>query len=611
MLLLAVVIVAVFALLIGTRSTGRATTGFDPYHVPVVSDTNPDPDIVETTIVAEEATVDVGNGVMAHALTFNGTIPGPEFRLKVGDTVIVHFENHLDDVTGIHWHGIELNNQSDGTPVTQNQVPAGGTHLYKLQITRPGMFWYHPHHHASTNQVFKGLIGTIIVTDPNESALIADGVIPPASDALTLALSDTTVCKEPGQNDTVTFDPSLPWVGGSQLPANLGPTPAKLCDTPIDDEGESLGTPLEAGDIPNVDPSPKATVGPFVEGQTVLTNGMNVGGRAGDPANPEDLAAGAQTLDAKAGQGLRMRIGGEATTRFFRLRLTDNEGRQIPLVRIGGQGGLLDNAVVEGGVTPDGFDFKYDRGELLVDSGDRDDVVAAIPADATGVLTLWTEDFARTGQGFAKIPTVPVMHLRVNGTADTAYTISDGTPLRAATGDLVPELGAPTGGLLDPTAFQKNGMLDPDIKLTGTGSSLGVNGVQGSHDIMGDYASAPHPNSTRYAKLGDSAFGHEHDRCAPSVPPARLLDPADQPHEVWVARVCLPVPRVPGQHRRAGGLHAPLPGSARGPTADRRRDARRRPGTVGLPLPHLLPRKLRDDLRVRRGGSGRQRTAVR
>ena len=135
----------------------HAISGGSPYEVPLVIDTNPDPDIVETTIIADEATVDIGNGVMAHALTFNGTIPGPEFRLKVGDTVIVHFENHLARATGIHWHGIELANASDGTPLTQNKVEPGGKFLYKFMVTRPGIYWYHPHHHSSTNQVFKGL----------------------------------------------------------------------------------------------------------------------------------------------------------------------------------------------------------------------------------------------------------------------------------------------------------------------------------------------------------------------------------------------------------------------------------------------------------------------
>ena len=71
----------------------------------------------------------------------------------------------------------------------------------------------------------------------------------------------------------------------------------------------------------------------------MLTNGVNVGGRAGDPADPGALAAGAETLDVQAGQGLRLRLGNETVVRFFRLILTDNAGVQIPLVRVGGQGG--------------------------------------------------------------------------------------------------------------------------------------------------------------------------------------------------------------------------------------------------------------------------------
>ena len=156
-------IIAFWFIVLSLRSTGPAlaVSDGDPYDLPVVVDTNPDPNIVETTIVAEPATVDIGNGVTASVLTFNGTVPGPEFRLKVGDTVIVHFENNIAHDTGIHWHGIELANASDGTPLSQNQVEPGDTFLYKFTVTRPGVFWYTPHHHSSTNQVFKGLYGSI------------------------------------------------------------------------------------------------------------------------------------------------------------------------------------------------------------------------------------------------------------------------------------------------------------------------------------------------------------------------------------------------------------------------------------------------------------------
>ena len=57
--------------------------------------------------------------LMANAQTFNRGIPGPVFRLHVGETVIVHYVNKLHSPSGIHWHGIELENAMDGTPFTQ------------------------------------------------------------------------------------------------------------------------------------------------------------------------------------------------------------------------------------------------------------------------------------------------------------------------------------------------------------------------------------------------------------------------------------------------------------------------------------------------------------
>jgi FtsP/CotA-like multicopper oxidase with cupredoxin domain len=497
-------------LLMGTRSVGQATSGGDPYAIPVVVSTNPDPSIVETTLTAERATVDIGNGVMANAETFNGSIPGPTFMLKVGDTVIVHYHNMLDVPNGIHWHGVELSNGMDGTPFTQNMVPPGGTFLYKFKVLEPGIYWYHPHDLDSTNEVFRGMYGMIIVSDPNEAALQASGALPPAGQTVPIVLSDTTVCKAAGTNDAMTYPSSLPWVGGGPLPNQLGPTPKSLCETPtaIDDSGNVKATSYQAGDIPAIQEHPPPRVN---EGQTVLTNGKNVGGRGGSPAAPGALAAGASTLDVRPGQGLRLELLNAATTRYFRLHLTTAAGADVPLVRVGGEGGLLDSAILEGNAiepAPSGvFETGFNQGEILLPPGSRADVVAAIPSlPATGVLTLWTEDYQRTGMGYADIPTVPVMHLNLAGSPVVpAYAISDGTPLRAATGDLVPVLGLATGTLLDPATFSpaKTGSASQNISFTDTGAAVGVDNVVGTHNAT-NYETAPHLGSTRYAKVGDT-----------------------------------------------------------------------------------------------------------
>src|SRR5262249_18066901 len=113
---------ACVALYIGVRTNRHAlaTSGGDAYSGPLAVDDNPNPDGSETKISADSNTVDIGQGQKANVLTFNGSIPGPEIRVKVGNTVIVHFKNNLAHATGIHWHGIELDNESDGTPLTQN-----------------------------------------------------------------------------------------------------------------------------------------------------------------------------------------------------------------------------------------------------------------------------------------------------------------------------------------------------------------------------------------------------------------------------------------------------------------------------------------------------------
>src|SRR5688500_7725243 len=69
----------------------KATSGAtgSPYEVPTAVDENPHPNILETTIVADDTDgVDIGNGELANVMTFNGSIPGPELRAAQGDTLI-------------------------------------------------------------------------------------------------------------------------------------------------------------------------------------------------------------------------------------------------------------------------------------------------------------------------------------------------------------------------------------------------------------------------------------------------------------------------------------------------------------------------------------------
>jgi FtsP/CotA-like multicopper oxidase with cupredoxin domain len=96
---------------------------------------------------------------------------GPVIRLRRGQRVRVRFKNQLDEPSIVHWHGLDLPELADGHP--RLAIEAGGEYLYEFRVTnRAGTYWNHPHPHMRTGaQVYQGLAGVVLVTDPEEDAL--------------------------------------------------------------------------------------------------------------------------------------------------------------------------------------------------------------------------------------------------------------------------------------------------------------------------------------------------------------------------------------------------------------------------------------------------------
>src|SRR5687768_2460439 len=150
-----------------------------PLNEPV--DRNPDPKIVEIDLVAKLADITI-DGKTVHAWTYNGGLPGPLIKTRVGDRLIVHFTNELDEPTTVHWHGVRVPIEMDGVPeISQPEVKKGESFTYDFVVRDPGLYWYHPHV-MSAAQVGFGLYGALLVEDP------ADGI--GVADQLTLVLSD-------------------------------------------------------------------------------------------------------------------------------------------------------------------------------------------------------------------------------------------------------------------------------------------------------------------------------------------------------------------------------------------------------------------------------------
>ena len=155
----------------GTPAASPPATAAPPGfgHPTALADANPDPNVVEVTLVAGLAQVEYLAGKQADVWAFRdgasmqpASVPGPLLETKAGDHVIVHFRNELPEATTIHWHGLRVPNTADGTPAAQTPVAPGGTFDYRFDTPDAGTFWYHPHVHGDV-QVENGLQGPIVV----------------------------------------------------------------------------------------------------------------------------------------------------------------------------------------------------------------------------------------------------------------------------------------------------------------------------------------------------------------------------------------------------------------------------------------------------------------
>jgi FtsP/CotA-like multicopper oxidase with cupredoxin domain len=98
-------------------------------------------------------------------------IPGPVLELKRGEPVSIVVTNNLDEPSGVHWHGLEIESYPDGVPGFSGigdrimpPIPPGGTFAAEFTPPRTGTFPYHSHLHE-LRQIGSGMYGAILVTD--------------------------------------------------------------------------------------------------------------------------------------------------------------------------------------------------------------------------------------------------------------------------------------------------------------------------------------------------------------------------------------------------------------------------------------------------------------
>jgi len=260
-------------------------------------------------------------GTVVTTWGYNGTVPGPEIRLKRGATVRARLTNALPDETTIHWHGINLVNAMDGVPgVTQEAVKPGGFFSYEFQVPDAGSFMYHAH---VGHQLDLGLYGPLIV----ESDAAVDEPLPYDRE-YTLMIDDW----RDGLNVT---EPGVH--GGGHAPGGG----FDFFGNSGSHDGSSASPSPDAGDM-----SDMGDMNPADTEDAPLESGANPGDRLGGRAYPMYLingrpAADPQTLDVRSGERIKLRLMNIAADTGFlvaiaghRMTITHTDGMPVEPVEV-------------------------------------------------------------------------------------------------------------------------------------------------------------------------------------------------------------------------------------------------------------------------------------
>ncbi len=110
-------------------------------------------------------------GLITPTYGINGPFLGPAVRVRRGESVVMSVSNGIDKDITIHWHGLKIPGDVDGSPYTV--IHPGKTWTPTLRIEQPAATcWFHPHFYPTTaEQVIMGLSGLLVIDDEESEGL--------------------------------------------------------------------------------------------------------------------------------------------------------------------------------------------------------------------------------------------------------------------------------------------------------------------------------------------------------------------------------------------------------------------------------------------------------
>jgi hypothetical protein len=105
--------------------------------------------------------LNIAHKTIFYGWTFNGMIPGPIIRARLGDKIKIKFKNLTKEPHSIHFHGTHNVNMDGWEP-----IPPGKEIEYIIEAGPIGIHPYHCHVPPLAIHMSKGLFGAMIVDPP-------------------------------------------------------------------------------------------------------------------------------------------------------------------------------------------------------------------------------------------------------------------------------------------------------------------------------------------------------------------------------------------------------------------------------------------------------------
>ena len=126
---------------------------------PPVGDRGPMHHVVELTAIEVDGVLE--DGTTYRYMTFDGTVPGPMLRMRVGDTMELHLHNEMQSTLP---HSIDLHAVTGpGGGADFTQTMAGETSVFTFRALQPGLYVYHCATASVAHHIAAGMYGLILV----------------------------------------------------------------------------------------------------------------------------------------------------------------------------------------------------------------------------------------------------------------------------------------------------------------------------------------------------------------------------------------------------------------------------------------------------------------